>query len=739
MFKNKISNSLFILLFYTVLVSDTIRFTDIDDESVTINIISENNHYLIIEYSINYFDINKININNEEYYNINLDNEPKFITAKKPELPHVNRSFIIPNTRSLSVQVLQSEYTDYAKVDIVPSKGNITRNIDISTLPYIKGDVYDVDAYYPKEITSIHNPYILRNFRGQVLQVNPFQYNPVTSSLKVFNKLILKVEFNGENKVNQLIQDDINIKKITKDFEYIYSDRFLNYSSYKLRYDPIQEDGEMLVICYDSFCDAMDPFVSWKNQKGIKTTLEPLSNVGNTYNSIKNYIENFYNNNNLSYVLLVGDINQIPSKSTGNGWSAGESDPWYSYMTNDSYPEFFVGRFSAENIAHVQTQVERSIQYERDPQLNAQWYKKGVMIASNEGPGDDNEDDWEHARNLRELLLDYSYSSIDELYDGNHANGGVDSNGNPNSTSLRNVLNDGRGILHYTGHGETTYFVTTSFGTSDANSLTNNNELPFACAVGCISGNFAGNTCLAESLQRSTNNNQPTGTIASFMSTIYMGWSPPMEAQDEMVDILVESYNNNRKYTFGGISYNGCLKMNDSYGSEGDSETDHWTIFGDPSIELRTDIPSNLNISHEGYIAPNAEAYEIIINSTDDNIVAALSHEGQFLGSAYENNNTCVIVLEESISDFSELTLTVTGYNKIPVIETVTIGNSCPSDVMGDLNGDLNINIQDIVLLVSVVLGVTTPDECQAEVGDLNFDGLFNVLDIVNLVTIILD
>ena len=323
-------------------------------------------------------------------------------------------------------------------------------------------------------------------------------------------------------------------------------------------------------------------------------------------------------------------------------------------------------------------------------------------------------------------------------YDGNHSNGGNDASGNPNSTSLRNILNDGRGILHYTGHGETTQFITTGFNNSNANSLTNNNELPFACAVGCISGNFAGNTCLAETLLRATNNNEPTGTIASFMSTIYMGWSPPMEAQDEMVDILVENYANNRKYTFGGISYNGCLKMNDSYGSEGYNETDHWTIFGDPSIELRTDIPSNLSINYETSIDINAEAYEVLINGSGDNIVAALSHDGQFIGSGYENNNTCVIILEQDISNFSDLTLTVTGYNKIPIIDTITVGASCPGFISGDMNGDTVINIQDVVLLVSVVLGTVNPNECQTEYGDLNSDSIFNVLDIVSLVSIIL-
>ena len=116
----------------------------------------------------------------------------------------------------------------------------------------------------------------------------------------------------------------------------------------------------------------------------------------------------------------------------------------------------------------------------------------------------------------------------------------------------------------------------------------------------------------------------------------------------------------------------------------------------------------------------------------------ALSYNGKFLGSAYEDNNTCVIILEEDISNYSGLTLTVTGYNKVPIIYSVIVGNSCPESALGDINGDSNINIQDIVLLVSIVLGTVSPDECQAEFGDMNSDGTFNVLDIVSLVGIIL-
>ena len=121
------------------------------------------------------------------------------------------------------------------------------------------------------------------------------------------------------------------------------------------------------------------------------------------------------------------------------------------------------------------------------------------------------------------------------MYDGSH--GGEDSGGNPSDTMVKNAINNGLSIIHYTGHGDTDVWVTSNFNTGDVNALTNNNELPFICTVGCKSGDFGG-TCLGEVFTYATNNGEPTGAIATFMSTIYQGWAPPMEAQDEMVDIL---------------------------------------------------------------------------------------------------------------------------------------------------------------------------------------------------------
>jgi len=640
----------------------------------------------------------------------------------------------------MDVTILSSEFNEYRNINVLPSKGNPTRNIDINKIPYSKGSVYNNDSNYPGNIIELDDPYILRNYRGQVLQINPFQYNPVQKLLRVYSYMIVEIEFTGANFVNAFNRETRSSDKLVKDYYYLYSDRFLNYESYETRYNPLMEDGEMLIICYDNFCDDMDSFVDWKNQKGIKTTLVPKSEAGTTSNSIKNYVENFYNSHNLSYLLLVGDKNQIPTFDVGSGFSEGESDISYAYISgNDSYPEFFVGRFSANNSGHVNTQVERTIEYERDPQLNADWYNKGLMIASNEGSGSGHnggESDWSHARNMRDDLVDYYYSDVGEMYDGSH--NGEDNSGNPSDTMVRNAINDGLGIIHYTGHGDTDVWVTSNFNNADVNSLTNNNELPFICTVGCKSGDFGG-TCLGETFLYATNGNEPSGAIATFMSTIYQSWAPPMEAQDEMVDILTESFANNRKYSFGGISWNGCLEMNDNYGSAGDDETDHWTLFGDPSIELRTNAPSSISITHSGSIDSSEGAYEVIVNGNYDNVLGALSHNGSYLGAAYANNGSIILIPEEDISNFNNLTLTVTGYNTTTLVETISVGSSCPGFILGDMDGNSLLNIQDIILLINIVLDISVPNECQSEFGDLNSDGISNILDVILLVNLILE
>ena len=134
------------------------------------------------------------------------------------------------------------------------------------------------------------------------------------------------------------------------------------------------------------------------------------------------------------------------------------------------------------------------------------------------------------------------------------------------------------------------------FSNNQIDQLQNDGMLPFIWSVACVNGEFDNGTCFGESWLRANRNGQGTGAVAAFMSTINQSWNPPMAAQDEMVDLLTENIQTSDTRTFGGLSLNGCLKMNDEYGTAGDEMTATWHIFGDPSMMVRTSVPLAMNV-----------------------------------------------------------------------------------------------------------------------------------------------
>ena len=57
----------------------------------------------------------------------------------------------------------------------------------------------------------------------------------------------------------------------------------------------------------------------------------------------------------------------------------------------------------------------------------------------------------------------------------------------------------------------------------------------------------------------------------------------------------------------------------------------------------------------------------------------------------------------------------------------------------GDLNFDNSVNVLDVVIVVSIILGDYNPTSEQFDNIDFNYDGLITVQDIVNLINIIIE
>lgn len=602
--------------------------------------------------------------NKDNKKSINFPDSAPILESGYPDLPQVARSIIIPDLANMSLELVKSEFIDIQNVDIISSKGNLYRDISISSVPYTYSEVYEKDLYYPERIAFLRDPYILGSLRGQTIVIRPIQYNPISNTLRVYTKIELKIKEDGLSLINPLVQyPSKNI--INRSHHLIYKDHFLNYSNNTVRYDPLAELGKMLIISHGSFIDAMTPFVEWKNIKGIPTEIIDVNDIGSSSDEIKEYVESYYYQESLTFLLLVGDIEHIPSPrfSLGNG-SNSPADASYGFLAGeDFYPEVFVGRFSAEDTVHVNTMVSRTIAYERYPDSDGEWFKKGSGFASNQGPGDDGEYDDDHLDIIREKLLNYNYLEIDQIYDPT----GTVSQG-------ESAINEGRSIINYTGHGSNSGWGNgCPMNNTDVNSLVNTGgKWPFIWTVACVTGEFHVGTCFAETWLRATHNDEPSGALAKFASTVNAAWNPPMDAQDEMNSIFVESYENNIKRTFGGLSLNGCMEMNDNYGTAGYHETLFWTIFGDPSVVVRSDVPQELDINFENILIVGDTEYSL--NTGIEGANVAVSMNGELIGGAISDySGNALVIFENPIEVPGELLLVVTGYNSIPFESLINV------------------------------------------------------------------
>ena len=624
-----------------------------------VSLVSSSEQQVVVDFTLGGFELTRVSTPNGIQQIVSVPKMASMLEAGAPDLPHFPIPAIIGDMAEMEVNVVKSEYIDYENVVIAPSKGNFSRQINPDDVPYTYGAMYNQNAFYPVAQATLEAPYIIRDFRGQDIMVAPFAYNPVTKTLRVYHHLTIAMSKVSDNGVNQKAARKASTK-ISRETQAAYSGRFINYKENGAKYDFVLDRGEMLVICPSQYMEAMQPFVDWKNQSGRPTTMVSLADAGgNNDNAIKSYISNLYNDpeHNLTYVLFVGDYNDI----TPHSMSGGRSDNWFGQLEgNDYYLELLTGRFSANSVTDVETQVEKVLYYERFLDDKDTWMNTGIGIGANEGAGSGHnggEADYVHMNYIRDTLLHYTYETVTQQYSG------VGSGTNANAISAD--VNAGASIINYCNHGSQTSWAVANYSNSHVNALVNDDKWPYIWSVACNNGQFDG-TCFGEAWLRATNDEtgRPTGAVGGMFSWISQPWVPPMTGQDEMVDILTEWKSNDLYcHTFGGASLNGSMYMLDMHPSDNGATHNTWILFGDPSLMVRTDIPANMNVGinppilmlgmSELEITAEETAYGIATLIMDDEVLA--------IGDIIDGSCTLTF---PPMSNVGTATLTVIGYNK---------------------------------------------------------------------------
>jgi len=639
-----------------------------------------NDNQTTIRFDVNQLELVEVATNYGNAFIPLSDKAPLMLQKGSPELFFLTTSFIIPDKGNSELEISYGSYTDYENIEIAPSKGNLTRNIDPNTVPFVKGEVYQKDGFFPGTLASLREPFIMRDVRGQSVDVYPLQYNPVTKTLRVYSEITVTINSTRTDGINEFTTQKRHAT-IEPEFNAMYNRLFLNSSVVQQRNYPTGEEGELLIICHNDpdFLNAMKPYIDWKRTMGRKTTMVSTATTGTAANNIKSYIADYYNNpaNNLSHVLFVGDHPQIPAISAPGAMS----DIEYGKITGgDNYLEVLIGRFSAETVAQVETHVQRSIHYERDITTADNWISTGIGVARNEGPGHDGgEYDHEHMNIIRTRMLSNGYTTVWQEYDG--TNPGVP----PTSAAqINSRVNAGATVLNYCNHGSMTGWSVANYSNSNVTQLQNANKLPYLFLVACNNGEFQSGLCFSEVWMRHTYNNQPAGAIAVFGATISISWQPPMTAQDEFVDLylgITHTANGGQTYglttpirTMAGAMLNASQKMQMVHTSTADYNS--WLVFGDPTLNFRTKNPQEMTISHLPVIFIGATSLSVTCDT--EGAIATLSYvddnnEVVIVGSSKVTGGTAEINFDVPINVPMDLKLCVTGFNKVAHIGDVSV------------------------------------------------------------------
>jgi len=618
----------------------------------------------MINFSLGSYKIKEVNINGVNYSKIVY--EGRTVTSQKgyAELPFINANIQLAPDKNVSLNISDADYTDIQlNSPLLPSRGEITRNQNPELIPYSIAPESVVDGWYPAKQADMAEPFIFREVRGTNVYVYPFAYNAKTQTLRVYNSVKVRMTENNSTPVNP-IKAGLKVSPMMND---VYNSMFVNYNKDNRFPNQAGEDGHILVLHTSRDAAAIAPYITWKKEKGFKITSQELA-TGTSATALKSAIQTAYAANpNLLYVQLVGDYADL--KSELGGGASKPMDPMLGCVVGtDLYPELMIGRFSGTTAAQITVQVEKTINYEKTPDMNAStndWYKKGLGIGSGEGSGqgDDGEADYVHMGYIKNnRLLPTTYTTVAEAYQS----AGV--------TAASTPINAGLSIINYCGHGSENSWVTTGYSNTNINASTNGSKLPFIFSVACVNGSFSdASDCFAEAWLKKTNG----GAVATLMSSINQPWVPPMKGQDYFNDILSGGYNyttgpgdgtsttaTDARTTFGSIALNGnVLMLAENVSELATQQTiQTWTTFGDASLQVRTNIPKPLTISNTTLLMGADFVTKITSNGTPvANAWVTLAQNGNYYRGTTNATGDVTVPATALIAGTAKLT--VTGFN----------------------------------------------------------------------------
>lgn len=243
----------------------------------------------------------------------------------------------------------------------------------------MNGDFYKKDATLPSNLVSVGYDSI-RGGRVARIQVTTARYNPHRRKFYFYPDIEVDIRFEGGSETY------IPLERRSRFLEDFYAELMPNYSLTQIALADLIHAGsiatgcDLLIITPSDFETHAERLAAGKRERGILTRVATLGDIasaqgGTTAEDIRAYIQDVYKSANLSYVLLLGDVEFIPahyrSIHPSHGIELG-TDLYYAEMDDEGYfPDLGIGRLSVDNETEAQIVVDKILAYEQDPPVSS--------------------------------------------------------------------------------------------------------------------------------------------------------------------------------------------------------------------------------------------------------------------------------------------------------------------------------------------------------------------------------
>ena len=629
-------------------------------------------------FSFGSIEATEVNTEKGVFSNITMDGTYPAGNLGEPSLPTANQLIAVPyGAKNVTVEVKNYSTTTYRLADygiktVMPQQPSVRKDQKPEDVKFVYNEkAYAAKSFSQRPLATIEMRGTMRGIQVGSLTVNPVNYNPAENTIEVYNNIEVEVRYNDYDKA---AAESEFARTFSPYFASVYGMMF-NWRDdvYDQHPDLWQAPVKMLVIADRMFEEIMQPWLEWKTMKGFYVNVHYTDQIGNTPSAIRSFIQEEYDKDAPTFLIIFGDKNQVPASATGSETHC-VTDLQYMSVDNDDFPDIYHSRMCAENLQQMQNILDKTLLYEKYVELPNPSYLNNVLLIAG----------WDSYWTAYDGAPSIQYA-MEYYYNAEHGFENVYNWLGQPYTGCYAPMNTGVGFVNYTAHGSNTSWADPSFTVSDVNNLTNVG-MPFLAMGNCCEAADWGisSTCFGEAMIR---NNQAAAYayIGSCPSTYWyedyyftvgatniFGQMPTYE--QTAYGLYDAVWNDDEFNCVSAMPFIGNIAVcyahaNNYQGSVSDKY--YWQAYhalGDGSVMPFRIQPTENVVSHMAVLPIGLDFFTV---SAAPGSYVGISKDGVLYGAGLIGESGTADISIEPITSGGDVTVCVTCLDKIPYISVI--------------------------------------------------------------------